>query len=240
MDPFRPRNTKLGPEALRQKRVMTKLRANGWHCKETHGNEFQSGFPDIFACHLRYGSRWVEIKCPTGSRLEESQIETFTEFGKKRIGVWVLTDDTEYELNKLMIPGGNWYQYLNVFKVVTRDRAKAEKEKARARLASTGPERIIQEALKNELARQNWYVKETHGNIFSYGFPDLYACHREYGARWIEVKRPTGSTFTPAQLETFPLFQAHGCGVWVLTGVHEIPKLMKAANWWQMLDAYRS
>src|SRR5689334_4304765 len=108
MDPFTPRNTKFGPEKIRQIKIMAKLRVRGWYCKATHGNEFQSGFPDIFACHIRYGSRWIEIKNPTGSKLEDSQKEVFEEFGKKKIGVWILTDDTDWELNKLMGPD-NWW-----------------------------------------------------------------------------------------------------------------------------------
>ena len=103
-----------------------------------------------------------------------------------------------------------------------------------------GPERIIQDAIIRKLTLLKWYVKETHGNIYQYGFPDLYCCNRKYGARWVEVKDPNrrGNIFTPAQLETFPRFVAEGVGVWVLTSDadSEIAKLAKACNWYQYLN----
>jgi hypothetical protein len=238
MEPFTPKS-KHGPEKIRQLRIMGELRKRGWFVKQTHGNEFQCGFPDIFACHIRYGSRWIEVKNPTGSRLEESQEKSFHAMADRKTGVWILTDSHDFELNKLLQPA-NWYQFLDAFKVVTRtrDRNKEPWEK-KQRLASRGPEREIQEDLKSELTGNGWYVMETHGNIFQYGFPDLYACHREYGARWIEVKNPTGYVFTPAQLEVFPQFQANGCGIWVLTSKDEIPKLFSSPNWWTYLDAFK-
>jgi hypothetical protein len=237
MDPFIPKS-KLGPEAIIEKKATYNLRARGWFVKKCHGNEFQSGFPDNFACHRMYGSRWIEFKCPTGSRLEESQVKTFERFGEKKVGVWVLTSFENNELDKLLKPY-NWYQYLDTFKVVTRSRERKEKEERESRKGSSGPEREIQEAIKTALTEQGWYCKDTHGNIYSYGFPDIYACHREWGARWIEVKNPRGYVFTPSQLETFPLMWAHGCGVWVLTSPEEIPKLFKPANWYQYLDVMK-
>jgi hypothetical protein len=96
-----------------------------------------------------------------------------------------------------------------------------------------GPERIIQDALINYLKIHDWYVMETHGNVYSRGFPDLFATHKRYGQRWVEVKKPVGYSFTPAQLECFPLLEANGSGVWVLTAAtqHEYEKLFQKSNW---------
>lgn len=82
-----------------------------------------------------------------------------------------------------------------------------------------------------------WFIKVTHGNAIQSGWPDTYATHKQYGARWIEYKLPgmKGSRFTAAQLETFPKFCAHGAGVWVITGVGEYPLLFKPHNWHLML-----
>jgi hypothetical protein len=108
------------------------------------------------------------------------------------------------------------------------------------KMRGKNPEAIIQDAIIKELRFKMWFVKDTHGNMYQSGFPDLYCCHRRYGARWLEVKTPhrTGtSAFTPAQLETFPLLVASGAGVWVASsheGVEEI--LMKPCNWWQVLQ----
>lgn len=101
-----------------------------------------------------------------------------------------------------------------------------------------GPERKIQDELTLFLQLKGWYVKETHGNIYQHGFPDLYACHRSYGARWIEVKNPIQYSFTKSQLETFPMFVAHGVGVWILTAAteEEYQKLFKSCNWYQFLS----
>jgi hypothetical protein len=91
---------------------------------------------------------------------------------------------------------------------------------------------------------KGWYVKETHGGIMMQGWPDLYATHSRYGARWIEVKRPgmVGSAFTAAQLEDFPKMCANGSGVWVLTAgtEEEYQKLFKPFNWYMYLNSMPS
>lgn len=96
-----------------------------------------------------------------------------------------------------------------------------------------GPEHHIQQAIIKKLRYLGWFVKETHGNMFQSGFPDLFACHSVYGQRWIEVKNPASYRFTPAQLDDFPKFSANGCGVWVLVSDSdkEINKLFREPNW---------
>lgn len=85
------------------------------------------------------------------------------------------------------------------------------------------------------LRYREWFVKPTHGNMYSSGFPDLYCSHKRYGIRWIEVKLPDmkGSRFTAAQYETFPAMAAAGSGIWILTGDSEAEygKLFKSCNW---------
>ncbi len=236
MDPLIPKG-KLGPEAIKQKAVLKDLRGDGWFARSTHGNEFQAGLPDIFACHLRYGSRWIEMKNDKNWKLEESQIETFTKFSEKRVGVWVLQGVVDVPK---LLKNCNWWQYTDAMKHVTRSRARRSKPWVRnMRPSSVGPERDIQEALKVELTQHGWYVYETFGSIYQSGWPDLYACHYDFGARWIEVKNPTSYSFTPAQLEYFPLMVAHGCGVWVLTGAGQIGKLFEGPNWWTYLNAFK-
>ena len=103
---------------------------------------------------------------------------------------------------------------------------------------ASGPEAQIQEAIMRMLRGQGWFVKETHGNMYQCGFPDLFATHIRYGHRWIEVKNPTAYRFTPAQLETFPLLCAHGSRVWVLVADTdaEYQKLFAPANWHYYLE----
>lgn len=97
-----------------------------------------------------------------------------------------------------------------------------------------GPEAKIQANIILMLRGRGWFVKETHGNKFQWGFPDLWASHKRYGHRWIEVKNGDGAyDFTPAQLESFPLFCNNGSGVWILKAAtpEEYDKLFKPPNW---------
>jgi hypothetical protein len=102
------------------------------------------------------------------------------------------------------------------------------------------PEKIIQQDIEKMMKGLDWFVKRTHGNAAVSGFPDDFTCHKNYGVRWVEVKLPQmkGSQFTPAQLETFPMLCAKGCGVWVLTGAteEEYKKLFGPPNWYQYLS----
>ena len=218
-------------EASIEKRLHRALKLRDWYVKKTHGNYFQEGFPDTFACHQSYGYRWIETKRPKGFAFTDAQLREFPKFAAKKIGIWILTDDTDYEINKLFRPA-NWIFYLNVMKIISRARGSeriiTEQEK---RLSSSGPERDIQEIVKFELAKNDWEVKETYGNIFQSGLPDLYAMHRDYGARWIEIKNPKGYTFTPAQVTTFPMFDAHGVGVWILDAPNQLDRLFQPHNW---------
>lgn len=103
---------------------------------------------------------------------------------------------------------------------------------ARIRNFDDGPERKIQNDVIDFLKIRDWFVMETHGNMYQRGFPDLFACHPRYGQRWVEVKNPEKYSFTPAQLECFPRI-CQGSGVWILVGATETEynKLFKAPNW---------
>lgn len=95
----------------------------------------------------------------------------------------------------------------------------------------------VQAAIIKMLERNGWFVRETHGNWFQSGFPDLYAVHQRYAPKWIEVKDPDragkSSLFTPAQKEVFPQWSARGVGIWVLTGAtdSDYRKLFDPPNW---------
>lgn len=96
-----------------------------------------------------------------------------------------------------------------------------------------GPERKIQDSILNFMRNLGWFILETHGNMYMSGFPDLYCTHYKYGIRWVEVKYPEKYSFTPAQMETFPLLSAHGTGIWILTAAtqSEYAKLWHPPNW---------
>ena len=91
------------------------LKVRDWYARETHGNMYQSGFPDIFACHRRYGIRWIEVKMPTGYSFTPAQLDVFPEFAAKGVGIWILTADTETQYRLLFKPS-NWHHFLSVMK----------------------------------------------------------------------------------------------------------------------------
>lgn len=116
MMPFKAKN-RQGPEAKIQRDLITLLRSREWFVMATHGNMYQTGFPDLFATHSRYGPRWIEVKLPNmrGSRFTAAQLEVFPKLCAHGSGVWVLTAATEYEYEKLF-KKFNWYTYLGVLK----------------------------------------------------------------------------------------------------------------------------
>lgn len=121
MKQFKPKQYgKQSPEHKLQLKIIAMLRNYGWFVKPTHGNMFQSGFPDLFACHSGWGglTRWIEVKLPEmkGSRFTGAQLEDFPKFCANGSGVWILTDATEAEYKKLFKPP-NWFQYLPVWKM---------------------------------------------------------------------------------------------------------------------------
>ena len=112
------RGPKIGskqPEAKIQDALVRHLKIKDWFVIETHGNEFSMGLPDLYCCHSRFGTRWVEVKNPTGYRFTAAQLDVFPHFAAKGVGIWVLTAASETEYNKLFKPA-NWYWYLSVMK----------------------------------------------------------------------------------------------------------------------------
>lgn len=103
------------PEAIVQDAITAMLRVKGWFVKPTHGNMFQSGFPDLFCTHTRYGQRWVEVKLPVGSKFTAAQLEDFPKICANGSGVWILIAATEHEYGKLF-EKPNWYLYLDILK----------------------------------------------------------------------------------------------------------------------------
>lgn len=108
--------------------------------------------------------------------------------------------------------------------------------------AHNGPESKVQKAIIAYLRTREWMVKETHGNQFQKGFPDLFATHKQYRARWIEVKVAENFSFTTAQVREYPLFNANGSPIWILTGDtdEEYAKLFKPTNLHEYLVCYEN
>jgi len=109
------------PESIIQDAIIQYLRGREWVVKSTHGNAYQSGFPDLYAAHVRYGQRWIEVKKADKYQFTPAQLQFFPQLSSVGIGVWVLVAATADEYLKLWQPP-NWHQYLPVNKVHSRTR----------------------------------------------------------------------------------------------------------------------
>lgn len=115
MKDFKPRGTKHeGPEAKIQEKIVEMLTLRGWFVKSTHGNMYQAGFPDLYACHRSHGSRWIEVKNPEKYEFTDAQIRDFTKMAAEGVGIYVLTAATIEEYEKLFKPS-NWYTYMSIW-----------------------------------------------------------------------------------------------------------------------------
>lgn len=232
---MRPLRKPAEKESSIQDRLRDALVIRDWYVLKTHGNAYQAGFPDLYLAHKRFGTRWVEVKKPTGSRFTQSQIDVFTKFSSRNVGVWVLTSETE--IDKLFGPS-NWHTFL---------RGGIDLNHEVPRIPKRGPEAVIQDAViarltsecscRSKMCRehplQNWFCVETYGSTYQSGFPDTYCCHAVFGTRWIEFKNPKSYKFTPAQVDVFPRLAAEGVGIHIITDVTdwELRKIHGPANW---------
>ncbi len=101
---------KGNPEEIIRDDIKKFLELRGWFVKVTHGNMFQSGFPDLFACHPSYGTRWIEVKNPEKFAFTQQQLIDFPQFVSHGCGIWVLVGATQDEYNKLF-KACNWWHY---------------------------------------------------------------------------------------------------------------------------------
>ncbi len=114
MQPYMPKSPK-GPESVIQKAIIKMLTDRNWFVMQTHGNAYQKGFPDLFACHAKYGHRWIECKNPDAYGFTQAQRITFPQFTCNGSGVWILIAATQIEYVKLFDPP-NWFHYLKIVK----------------------------------------------------------------------------------------------------------------------------
>jgi hypothetical protein len=89
------------------------------------------------------------------------------------------------------------------------------------RRARHGPEWYIQRDFVTYLEARGWRCKRMIGNALQTGVPDYYAMHRRHGTRWIDFKNPKSYEFTPAQILEWPLWEAEGVGIWIITAASQ-------------------
>jgi hypothetical protein len=99
------------PEKEGALRLIHEMERHNWTVHRLNvsaGTYSTPGFPDYYATHKFHGTRWIETKTERGT-LSTSQIERFTKFAKDGVGVWVLSDEQDYE--KLFLEA-NWGKFL--------------------------------------------------------------------------------------------------------------------------------
>ncbi len=75
----------------------------------------------------------------------------------------------------------------------------------------------IQHAIIHFLRAHGWTCQPMWADSYQNGIPDLYCFHKQWGPRWVEVKRPKGYSFTHRQRQKFPAWEKAGIGIWILT-----------------------
>jgi hypothetical protein len=227
LPPKRIRNYAVGPEAKIQKQIIDYLQMRGWMVCILHANAHQSGLPDLFIARRGLGSRFVEVKQPKKYVFTEAQCEVFSKFAANDVGIWILTSATEHEYKKLFNVC-NWWAYFEPTKMRSPKLVKKPPE-------AIGPEADIQRAVIEALEKDGWFVKVIHCDMYQVGLPDILACKRGEGIRWVEIKNPKHYRFTAGQFETFPRLAAEGVGVWILTSSDQLELLNGPANWWEFM-----
>lgn len=110
MEPFKPRS-RTGPEAKLQAEIVDMLRTRLWHVNITHGNIYQSGLPDLYATHAKYGGRWIEVKLPKGSTLTPAQRENFPKMIANGTQIWFMVACNEFNYELLFKPCNFWHVF---------------------------------------------------------------------------------------------------------------------------------
>ena len=99
-------------------------------------------------------------------------------------------------------------------------------------------ESALQANIKRELISLGWHVEVMSCNQYQFGIPDLYLFKVIYEDnqpveyhRWVDIKRPKGSTLTKRQCQKWPLWESKGLGIWILDAVGQEHKLFEPCNW---------
>jgi hypothetical protein len=97
-----------------QERIISYLRTREWMVEVLHGNEFQSGIPDLYATHPTFGQRMIEVKKATLFSFTPAQIKKFPLLKAHGTQIWILTDATE-EQYKLLFKPCNLDEFLTCY-----------------------------------------------------------------------------------------------------------------------------
>ena len=88
----------------------------------------------------------------------------------------------------------------------------------------------LQRKIRDYLRARGWIVYVTTCGAYMKGLPDLLCFRADVGVRLADVKRPSGSSLTKAQVQVWTDFENAGLGVWILVEPDEGP-LLGPPNW---------
>jgi hypothetical protein len=95
---------KHGIEYKIQEALIEFLEARGWLVERMIGNAFQTGIPDLYCHHPRWGYRWIDVKQPNRYSFTKAQKRKWPQWEQAGVGIWILTAATQEEYDKLFAP----------------------------------------------------------------------------------------------------------------------------------------
>jgi hypothetical protein len=98
------------PEAKIQRKLVEFLRVHGWYVERMLANAYQTGIPDLYCYHKKWGSRWIEVKRPHDYTFTPAQRRKWPEWEKAGIPIFILTAATEEQYN-LLFKAPNWREF---------------------------------------------------------------------------------------------------------------------------------
>jgi hypothetical protein len=93
-----------------QQQLVKLLKARGWHVERMLANAYQTGIPDLYCYHEKWGQRWVEVKRPDQYSFTRAQRLKWPEWDRAGIGIWILTAATQEQYDLLFAPP-NWHEF---------------------------------------------------------------------------------------------------------------------------------
>jgi hypothetical protein len=102
---------KHGPEYFIQEDLMVFLKARGWLVERMIGNAFQTGIPDLYCRHPKWGERWIDVKNKGRYSFTKAQKRKWPIWERYGTGIWILTGADQENYDRLFKPP-NWRDFV--------------------------------------------------------------------------------------------------------------------------------
>ena len=93
-----------------QRELVAFLRARNWHVERMLANAFQTGIPDLYCYHKKWGPRWIEVKRPNEYSFTRAQRLKWPEWERAGIPMYILTAATQEQYD-LLFTTPNWREF---------------------------------------------------------------------------------------------------------------------------------